>query len=267
MRIWTFGCSFTSYNWPTWADIVLTHGRASGINGYNLGRQGAGNLYIACKIWECNAKYKFNSDDWVFICWSGFNREDRYTATKHWVTPGNIGSQTIFDKSFINEWADEQYYAMRDCMLITATINGMKNLGVNVLHWTMNPYDKLLDMHVDTSPANSIQYILDAYDLNFDFTNMMEYLNILSKSKDSRPLLQVAGISEPLIDYHPTVEEHMEFVEGNLVGHQSLPWLKTIHNDARVFVKYWKDHVDHLSTPAINTDDICWRHTFTKGTW
>ena len=39
MRIFTFGCSFTQYHWPTWADILINENICNGGIGENWGRQ------------------------------------------------------------------------------------------------------------------------------------------------------------------------------------------------------------------------------------
>ena len=41
-RFFAFGCSFTRYEWITWADIIAYHIKES----YNYGRSGGGNSYI-----------------------------------------------------------------------------------------------------------------------------------------------------------------------------------------------------------------------------
>ena len=42
-RIFTFGCSFTDYIWPTWANIIAYD---LNIPFHNYGRGGAGNQFI-----------------------------------------------------------------------------------------------------------------------------------------------------------------------------------------------------------------------------
>lgn len=51
-RLYTFGCSYTSWNWPTWADIMSLEA-----NYYeNWGHAGLGNRAIAERVAECNIK-------------------------------------------------------------------------------------------------------------------------------------------------------------------------------------------------------------------
>ena len=74
-RLFTFGCSFTKYFWPTWADIV-----ARDYDFYvNWAKIAVGNAYISASIAEANLKYKFTKEDTVLIMWTYPTREDRYT--------------------------------------------------------------------------------------------------------------------------------------------------------------------------------------------
>ena len=45
-RLFTFGCSFTQYNWPTWADILGRSLHQEGWEFHNIGRAGTGNMQI-----------------------------------------------------------------------------------------------------------------------------------------------------------------------------------------------------------------------------
>lgn len=73
-RLFVFGCSFTKYSWPTWADMLgieFEHYE-------NWGMPGLGNRAIAERIAECHVKNKFNKDDIVIVQWSSHIRHDWY---------------------------------------------------------------------------------------------------------------------------------------------------------------------------------------------
>jgi hypothetical protein len=77
-RLFTFGCSFTNYHWPTWADIL-----GKEFSYYeNWGKVGAGNQYIFNSVVECNLRNKFTKNDTVIIMWTQTSREDRYINHK-----------------------------------------------------------------------------------------------------------------------------------------------------------------------------------------
>jgi len=121
-RIFTFGCSFTNYIWPTWADILAYD---LGCTYYNLGKSGAGNQFISTMITLADLEYKFTKDDLVIIEWTNIAREDRYS--NGWHTPGNIYSQTTHDKKWVKQWADPDHYALRDYSYITLVREYLKN--------------------------------------------------------------------------------------------------------------------------------------------
>jgi hypothetical protein len=104
-RLFTFGCSFTNYNWPTWADIIGTNYK----NHYNLGHRGAGNYYIALKLYETHLNHTITKDDNVVIMLSSVNRLDIYDENMgKFNLNGNIyNSEHIFGKKFVREvWND-----------------------------------------------------------------------------------------------------------------------------------------------------------------
>ena len=50
-RLFAFGCSFTCYIYPTWADIIY-QSLNEDCEFYNCGRSGGGNLFISHRITE-----------------------------------------------------------------------------------------------------------------------------------------------------------------------------------------------------------------------
>ena len=76
MRVWSFGCSFTHYFYPTWADILIHNAEQQGYLGENWGSCGKGNLYIANKIQECHARNTLGKEDLVFLILSNYFKKD-----------------------------------------------------------------------------------------------------------------------------------------------------------------------------------------------
>lgn len=129
-RFFSFGCSFTQYFWPTWADII---GRE--IPYYeNWGRGGAGNQYIMSSVIECDIKHKFTETDLVIIMWTSTSREDRYIDGKWVGTPSNQ-----FHERFGREWTskygfDERPFMIRDYACIDATQNFLRSKNCDWLN-------------------------------------------------------------------------------------------------------------------------------------
>ena len=60
-RFFAFGCSYTSYGWPTWANLLSLNFDEY----HNWALAGLGNRAIAERVAEANARYKFDKDDLV----------------------------------------------------------------------------------------------------------------------------------------------------------------------------------------------------------
>lgn len=101
-RIFTFGCSYTKFCWPTWADIISYDLKEIPLQ--NFGRSGAGNEYIFMKMIECNLKYTFTKNDLILVNWSSWHREDRIDKNGDWRTGGNIFNSIDFDKTFLKKY-------------------------------------------------------------------------------------------------------------------------------------------------------------------
>jgi len=139
-RFFAFGCSFTNYKWPTWADIL-----AREFNYYeNWGQQGGGNSFIFYSLMECITRNKITKDDTIIIMWSTIVREDRYLKN-HWVTPGCIYTQNVYSKDFVDKFADPIGYFIRDCANISAANCILKSIGCNYHFLSMTPIDTVND--------------------------------------------------------------------------------------------------------------------------
>lgn len=123
-RFFVFGCSFTKWRWPTWADILQM--QMPNVEVYNAGRGGAGNLYISSQYSLYNNKYKFVDTDLIAIMWTTYYREDRYLK-RNWVTPGNMFTQGFYDQDYIDKYADTRGYLIRDLGIIDNTTNALKS--------------------------------------------------------------------------------------------------------------------------------------------
>ena len=154
-RFFVFGCSFTAYKWPTWADILSTE--MPDAEFYNFGRPGAGNLFISNQVVESNQRYKFDNNDLVIVLWSTMCREDRY-INNWWSTPGNIYTQNIYNKEFVSKYSDTKGYLIRDMALIALTTTYLKYSDADAITLTSVPYDYQQD------PAdNSVNEVLSLY--------------------------------------------------------------------------------------------------------
>ena len=170
-RFFAFGCSYTNWPHPTWADFI-------GINFeeyYNYGKAGACNTYIANSFIEANNEYQFNNEtDIIFIAMSGFGRFSYMANAKgteldariyEWETNGdtlftnNEGhpeiSKLIGNKIFNYNWAAYNswisFITMKN-ILVEKKINHKIIMSINNKHY-LTDFD-LLDIFVLLSPGD-----------------------------------------------------------------------------------------------------------------
>lgn len=113
-RCFTFGCSFTRYAWPTWADI-LHHNNDIPVTNWAL--PGIGNQGILSLMLECDLKYKFTDDDLILVMWSSWTREDRFLKGR-WKNVGSVFGGLFYDSKFINEYWDWDNDVIRNASAI-----------------------------------------------------------------------------------------------------------------------------------------------------
>lgn len=153
-RFFAFGCSFTGYFWPTWADVLATE--MPNTEYYNLGKCGAGNMFIIQRLLEANAKFKFNEHDLIIVMWTTFCREDRY-VNGYWHTPGNIFTQNTYDMKWVKKFADPIGYLMRDLTLITTATAYLKSLPAHTITLASTPYYYRQEEDYDYNKHNQSQ--------------------------------------------------------------------------------------------------------------
>ena len=166
MRIFTYGCSVTDYNWPTWADIICYEYQDQ-IPGHNYGNSGTGNTAIAQHVAASHLEHTFTDDDLILITWSSWNRSDKLIPIKgdrhrimysKW---GNVLRNQHYSDNYIR-----YYWSLEDDVMqnITARVsvdqfpgvhfNG--NIGIKLHEKIRNvTEDELYEEYIKYKPANS----------------------------------------------------------------------------------------------------------------
>jgi hypothetical protein len=263
-RIFCFGCSFTGYWYPTWADILIKEGEIRGFEGFNLGESGAGNLFINLRIWEMNAKYKFTEDDYILICWTGYNREDRWTKQKGWITPGNLTHQTLYNNYFIKNYHDTRFCAMRDSAIMFSTQLALKNLGVKVIHFSMAPLLQNNEYLSFKTFEDQID-IIEAYNIKMDLMPMMEYIGTMQQTPElavKRIKIKYDSIPE-CIEYHPLPLEHLNYLKEHI--QPNIPWLDKISDQSIEFVDKWTELL--YSQSPVHLSKLGWQRKTPANLW
>jgi hypothetical protein len=181
-RLFTFGCSFTQYNWPTWADILGCEFDYF----ENWGRRGGGNQYIFNSIIECLVKNKLNKNDTIIVMWTNVTREDRYLKGK-WVTPGNIFTQNTYDEKFVKSFADIKGYYLRDLASIHAIKKTLEAYNVSYIFTSMVPIANSDQYHLTEEMPQLVEQF-DAYKETLSTIRPSIFESIFNYDWSSRPL-------------------------------------------------------------------------------
>jgi hypothetical protein len=244
MRVITFGCSFTKYHWPTWADIVLKQADFYGYDTDNWGCPGVGNTFIAIKVQEAIASGLLKAGDHAFICWSTFMREDRM-VNGSWLAVGNIFNQHVYPYEFVEKFADVEFYALRDCALIQATKLALQACGITQTHMIMNTHEvyhnnKHSQFLFDT---DKIKGIFEKFDLKFDCKPILQVL------KQPDPGIPVKWSNVEYNDTHQMPIDMLRYVKQEMLG-LSIPWLSNILPDVEHWIIEQQHKLDTTPRPV-----------------
>lgn len=172
-RLFTFGCSYTLYAWPTWADMLgLDYDEH-----HNWGLPGLGNRAIAERVAEAHARHNITSNDVVIIQWSSHLRNDfwhKYSLPDRapgWKTAGsvfNFINEKLYDEKWINTFFYEPAFFMHTLNNILLTQGLLNSLGCN---WFMTSIGDLRNLGMDmrvNSKYGEQGNITNPYDANVD---------------------------------------------------------------------------------------------------
>lgn len=196
-RLFTFGCSFTNYNYPTWADIL---GLEYDVYD-NWGRIGAGNHFIMYSLSECIARNKISKDDTIFIMWTSIAREDRFIKGK-WVTEGSVYNSS-YTKEMIANYTDPEGYLLTNISIIHAVEQIIKNIGCDYTFMKTVPFDEVDDSYktLQFDISDMENDIHDVFDSTFKIIENSVFENIFKNAWPDRE------------DRHPTPIEHYRYLE------------------------------------------------------
>lgn len=208
-RLFTFGCSFTRYKWPTWADLLGQEFESY----YNFGHSGGGNLFIACSIAEANARYKFTSEDTVLVMWTNATREDRYT--NNWVLPGNIYTQSEYSEDFVKKFITIRGCYVRDLAQIHLAKNLLENSRCKFHFMSMVDMDNYSQYSVEKS--EEILDLLIHYKDTINIVLPSAHKVIFNYDWWSRPMYENGPHRQ---DPHPMPLEHLEYINAVLPNYE-----------------------------------------------
>ena len=198
MKIFTLGCSFTKYYWPTWADILSESNPQ--IEVVNLARPAIGNVRIFYRLQELIFKKILTFKDRVIILWTSWHREDRCRKDQ-WLEEGNVFNSSVYGTSFTRKYWSQKFDIVKNCSAIIAA-NQLVNIDVN---------GSWLEI------SNTEKYKRDQIPLGIDYNSIYDdkyrfYLNKLPQflKFDQRQNTNFGGKCS---DRHPDILAHMHYAD------------------------------------------------------
>jgi len=136
-RFFAFGCSFTDYHWPTWADII---GGEFPDQYFNFGNTGSSNDFIFRSVIEANQIHNFQPDDLIIIQWTEFLRDAGWRPDSGLSGCGSIlqnHQYTIYTEEHFQK-LDPREFIKRDLEYIKTTTTFLKHCNVDYFMFSMN---------------------------------------------------------------------------------------------------------------------------------
>jgi len=117
--VFCWGCSYTSYLWPTWADWLALDN--PNVKVYNMGKPGIGNQGIAMMREATDHLVGRHESDLHLCLWTSFDRMDHYNTNTGWdPCVGSISAYDFMPDILDVLWSEPWAY-MFNTHLITST--------------------------------------------------------------------------------------------------------------------------------------------------
>ena len=243
-RVFTFGCSLTSYEWATWADILCLHYCQEGYETHNYGSSGMGNEHVLQALVAADLKYTFTDDDIICVLWSSWLREDRIWADRNWGKNGSIlTSRGQPFQDFANEYFSLENYIMKNVTAIhTANkaynINYQSTICPNETEWNTQTNDTLLKA----------------------FSELPEYIDTYSPEQVTTDVQRDILESTPIlnkVDGHPTPQLHNIFLKNHVLPALGIDRL---HPTANAWAVKWHGVIHQIEARLKLKDGVEWDH-------
>lgn len=218
-RIFVYGCSYTSYQWPTWANMIQKEFPQAEF--YNFGRIGSGNQAISCRIAETDARFKFNENDLVMVMWSSYIRNDYWLYhEKSWFGAGNVYGTQFYDDQYRQIYANSiSGFLIKNFALMRMTQTNLAHLPCQsiIMHSVPNTYydNVVFQPHEETM----IKEIHNVY--QSDFLNIPKTLLDLDVRIPITHSYEYPGMpsdkSNLFHDQHPSPSDYFNYINNNIM--------------------------------------------------
>jgi hypothetical protein len=262
--LYTFGCSYTNYAYPTYANYLAPYFKTH----FNCGFPGSGNRAIFNKLALLLHKNQIKENDIVTIQWSALAREDKIIKNE-WIGCGLITNSPLHDEEYIEKHFSPKQQAYELVSYISTILPLLKQKKIRVKWFYMlEPWfsemlgepgvvpDSLVDKYIDVFKSGVIDE-LKSLSVDDDYIGSIEgftmdtgYLNFRNKLSYYVEGTEVHGDDHPnqyvhylfskkiLDSFQIQPNEHDEFLYQN-----SLDWTNYITND-KLLLEVEKPHME-----------------------
>jgi hypothetical protein len=199
-RLFTFGCSFTQYMWPTWADIIAYD---LGIEYRNYAVAGLGNVGIQHRILEADIKHTFTDKDIILILWTGWCREDR-VKNHQWIASGSVlnSNNKVYDRKFLKRYWDYSNDIVKNATAIIST----NKIYKDNINWQGTGLPLFFTEGSRPDDTKEDTFLINLY------KKRMPNIETVDTFKNDFDNLAFLGID----DCHPDVKDHLNIVKNHV---------------------------------------------------
>ena len=226
-RLYTFGCSFTHFFWPTWADIL-----GSTYDHYeNWACSGYGNRAIVERLGECVTHNNLTKDDTIIVQFTDFHRHDIHQQgiepnnISNWRLGGNIWVKEI-EMEWVKDFWSESSYVYHTCNFITMALALLKSLPCK-FHIT-----SMIDLRDDIKQFHPgyMKLFDDKIEWKQDFLSFCaqeKYQGIAHKQRIWDPTIKKL-ITKTTVDMHPTSKMYLKWLQQNFNFNETNEFIEKI---------------------------------------
>jgi hypothetical protein len=240
-KLYTFGCSYTKFEWLTWVDFLTPYFSET----RNFGESGAGNSYIFNSFANLAANDILQPGDTVIIEWSSLMRENKiFSMEGGYKLGGFIYNNHLYSKEYVKKYFNPIQTAFELVSYITSAKSICKDRGVNLkMFYMLTPWlgdsfgepfsiffpneDIKNNVHKIFMESRILEVLKGIYDDNFIQLSLEEY-NLDNKTNIC--YLEYRNSDHPglFLDHHPAPNMHFRYAHSYI-----LPWLKSIFSNLK----------------------------------
>ena len=211
-RCFAFGCSYTSWIYPTFADLV-------GVNFeefYNFGRSGCDNNYILNRLVEANQLFKFNPEtDFILVGITSVGRYSHWDNHDDWICAGDVFSLSDNFKTakFAKTIYNETWAGYRSTMAILNIRDVLKTYGVkHIVYPTVDNVDYLSGNYAynDVPRKAFIPILKEHFNKAFETLTIKTSIDEIRNEAENQ---KITFIKSDYDDDHPTTSTYYYYLK------------------------------------------------------